>query len=108
MGRDGPANSRRTRAVTLLVAIFLLSASLSALSLVGPVVAVAVSVLLAAALALALRSSAGPDEAGSVWDAIPSWQYAGRHVESGGLTRDEQERALRDVQREAEERDRRP
>ena len=49
----------------------------------------------------------GGDEAdaegdGTVWDAIPSWQYGGLHVESGGTTRDEQERALGDVQRQAE------
>jgi hypothetical protein len=38
----------------------------------------------------------------SVWDAIPEWQYEGRHVESGGLTRNEQEKALREVQDRAE------
>ncbi|SFR33381.1 hypothetical protein [Halogeometricum limi] len=43
----------------------------------------------------------------SVWDAIPRWQYDGRHVESGGLTRSEQEDALADVQRQAEARERR-
>ncbi|NHN58699.1 MULTISPECIES: hypothetical protein [Halorussus] len=43
----------------------------------------------------------GADD-GSVWDAIPSWQYTGLHVESGGFTRDEQERALGDVRRRAE------
>ena len=42
-------------------------------------------------------------ESNSVWDLIPSWQYDGRHVESGGVTRDEQERALRDIQRQAAE-----
>ncbi|APX97829.1 hypothetical protein [Natronorubrum daqingense] len=38
-----------------------------------------------------------------VWNAIPSWQYEGRHVESGGLARGEQERALEDIQRQADE-----
>lgn len=42
-----------------------------------------------------------PPDRGGVWDAIPDWQYAGRHVESGGLARGEQERALRDVQDQA-------
>lgn len=51
------------------------------------------------------RSNAdGNGHAATVWDAIPSWQYEGRHVESGGLTRDEQEQALQDVQDEAEKR----
>lgn len=45
------------------------------------------------------------DERGSVWDAIPRWQYDGLHVESGGLTRSEQEAALADVERQAAERD---
>ncbi len=40
--------------------------------------------------------------AGSVWDVIPSWQYTGRHVESGGLTRDEQEQAIEEVQLNAD------
>ncbi|RQG89137.1 hypothetical protein EA462_12255 [Natrarchaeobius halalkaliphilus] len=39
----------------------------------------------------------------SVWNAIPSWQYEGRHVESGGLARSEQERALEDVRQQAAE-----
>ena len=43
------------------------------------------------------------EEAGSVSDVIPSWQYTGRHVESGGLSRDEQEQAIQDVQQNAEE-----
>lgn len=39
------------------------------------------------------------DEAAShnVWDAIPSWQYDGRHVESGGFTRAEQEEAIEEI-----------
>ncbi|MCU4925405.1 hypothetical protein OB905_05300 [Halobacteria archaeon AArc-dxtr1] len=39
----------------------------------------------------------------SVWDAIPSWQYGGRHVESGGLARGEQEQALEEIQEQAAE-----
>ncbi|PSQ16640.1 hypothetical protein BRD00_10285 [Halobacteriales archaeon QS_8_69_26] len=31
---------------------------------------------------------------GSAWEAIPGWQYGGRFVEAGGLTRSEQEEAL--------------
>ncbi|NGM68616.1 hypothetical protein G6M89_06265 [Natronolimnobius sp. AArcel1] len=39
----------------------------------------------------------------SVWNAIPSWQYGGRHVESGGLARGEQEQALQEIQEQADE-----
>ena len=44
-------------------------------------------------------------DSGSVWDLVPSWQYTGRYAESGGLARDSQERALRGIQAEAEQRD---
>ena len=49
------------------------------------------------------RNTTQSSSDGSVWDAIPDWQYDGRHVESGGLTRVEQERALRDIERRAEQ-----
>lgn len=38
----------------------------------------------------------------AVWNAIPAWQYDGRHVESGGTTREEQERAVETIKREAD------
>ena len=38
---------------------------------------------------------------GTVWEAIPSWQYGGQHVESGGLAREEQETALAEIEEEA-------
>jgi hypothetical protein len=41
----------------------------------------------------------------SVWEFIPSWQYTGRHVESGGLARGEQEAALADVDEQATQRE---
>jgi hypothetical protein len=51
----------------------------------------------------------GPDDAGSgdgdtdsIWDFIPGRQYGGRHAESGGIARGEQERALQDIERKAE------
>ncbi|MBZ6495327.1 hypothetical protein [Natrinema longum] len=43
------------------------------------------------------------DEPSTVWNAIPSWQYEGRHVEAGGIARGEQERALQDIQQQAQE-----
>lgn len=44
------------------------------------------------------RSKRKIAEAQNVWDLIPSWQYTGLHIASGGLTRDEQERAIQEVQ----------
>ncbi|WP_436910503.1 hypothetical protein [Halosimplex marinum] len=41
-------------------------------------------------------------EGDSVWSAIPESQYAGRHAESGGIARKEQEDAIRDL-RDGEE-----
>ena len=35
-----------------------------------------------------------PENAGSVWDAIPNRQYNGRYAEAGGLARDSWEKAL--------------
>ncbi|MFW6321964.1 MAG: hypothetical protein ACOC0Z_08935 [Halohasta sp.] len=43
-------------------------------------------------------------ESESIWNAIPSWQYDGRHVESGGLTRGEQEQALQEISEDAAQR----
>ncbi|WP_436932071.1 hypothetical protein [Halosimplex halobium] len=34
----------------------------------------------------------------SVWSAIPDSQYTGRHAESGGIARKEQEDAIRELQ----------
>jgi hypothetical protein len=39
---------------------------------------------------------------GSLWDLIHPWQYRGQYVQSGGDVRDEQERAIQDIQRQAE------
>jgi hypothetical protein len=46
-------------------------------------------------------------EGGSVLDIASSGERAGRYAESGGLARDEQDRALREIQEQAEERDER-
>jgi hypothetical protein len=55
---------------------------------------------LGAALLFGLASRESDDD--SVWNAIPSRQYEGRHAESGGIARGEQERALEDVQEREE------
>ena len=44
------------------------------------------------------------DSSSSVWNAIPGSQYYGRHAESGGLARGEQEQALEEIQDDAEKR----
>ncbi|WP_142860398.1 hypothetical protein [Salinigranum halophilum] len=71
------------------------------------VVALGVTILM---LGLVVRRDArrDDDQSASVWSLIPSWQYEGRHVESGGLTRNEQEEALADVEEQAEARERGP
>ena len=109
------------------VLVVLLGSSLLFLvaSLVGSTVAVGGAVLLSLIAAVALwrraaNPTAGTEETGSngnagddrgegdgaesnVWNTIPPWQYDGRHAESGGLTRGEQERALREIQQRADE-----
>lgn len=112
--------SSRARRVALAGAIVLLGSSvfLRSSSIGLDVFGLAGSALLAGAglVLLALLWSSGDavdadrsarDEAddgdSSVWNAIPPWQYEGRHAESGGLARGEQERALQEIQREAEE-----
>lgn len=52
------------------------------------------------------RASDANSEGGSVWEAIPSWQYDGRHAESGGLARGDQEAALAEVEEQASKRER--
>ncbi|QLG26022.1 hypothetical protein HUG10_18290 [Halorarum halophilum] len=101
MGRERLPGTAWTRAFVVLALFLLLGSSAIALFYWRPLLAAVIVVVVAAVLSK-LRSSRGSDGTRSVWNAIPSWQYSGRHVESGGLTRDEQERALQDVQREAD------
>jgi hypothetical protein len=68
--------------------------------------AAAVAVVVGLLAAIVARRRAG-EGSGTVWDAIPSRQYAGRHAESGGLARAEQERALERTREAAEEMERR-
>ena len=91
---------------------------LAALLLLAPVIAAPASLLppLAAGLVvvglsvlLYIRVAGSDDErSGSVWNAIPRRQYDGRHVESGGLARGEQEAAIEEIQQDAADRDREP
>ncbi|WP_440772206.1 hypothetical protein [Natronorubrum sp. DTA28] len=111
-------SGRRLRRLAAVAVFVLLGTSLlvRTTSVVDPVLAGgALAVLAVLGVVLLLSSSGstsetgGDDEGGTtdgesdVWDAIPSWQYEGRHVESGGLARGEQEQALQDIQRQADE-----
>jgi len=58
--------------------------------------ALPVAVVLWATLTAAWVHFLGGDGEGTVWNAVPGWQYGGRLVDAGGLTRGEQEKALGD------------
>lgn len=66
-----------------------------------------VAVVLAVILYWQLTGDSDSDK-GSIWNAIPRRQYNGRHAESGGLARDEQEAAIEEIQEQAAEREREP
>ena len=102
MSRRGPLRLAALAVVVALFAVMFLGSPL----LWAGVPPVAVGLLVVGVFLAALWYGFRRRSDGTVWDAIPSWQYTGRHVESGGLTRDEQERALRDVREQAEQRDR--
>lgn len=62
------------------------------------------AIVVGTVIALSARSVDESDESdGSIWELIPDRQYGGRHVESGGLTREEQERSIEEVEQQAEE-----
>lgn len=63
-------------------------------------VAVVVAVVVAVTAGLKLAEDA-PEQEGGVWEHIPSRQYDGRHVESGGLSRGEQEEAIDEIEEQA-------
>jgi len=68
------------------------------------IVAIGVVAVVVFAMVVKAVHSTG-DGSGSSWDLIPRWQYEGRHVEMGGATRTEQERAIEEIQEEAVDRD---
>ncbi|WP_436346456.1 hypothetical protein [Natronorubrum sp. FCH18a] len=111
------SNGRRWRLAAVAVFGLLGSSVLvRTTAVVDPLLAGGALAILAVLGVVLLLSSSGStsgtngDDEGSdadgesdVWDAIPSWQYEGRHVESGGLARGEQEQALQDIQQRADE-----
>ena len=87
--------------VLLAVSIALLAGgALDAIGTTTPLLVVGVFGLIAGVLGL---TSGHADDADDVWDAIPKWQYDGRHVESGGFTRAEQEEAIEEIDERASE-----
>ncbi|WP_226482060.1 hypothetical protein [Natrinema amylolyticum] len=120
MERSHDTSTRRYRSrlgrVATIVTVVLLGSSLfvRSTSIVDPVTVIGGLIVFSAlAIGLEWRRAATDDpssadesddeDRSNVWDAIPPWQYGGRHVESGGIARGEQERALRDIQRRADE-----
>jgi len=92
--------------LTVLAVVLLLAPVIAApASLLPPLVAVLAVVGLLILLYVRLLNS-DDEGGGSVWNAIPSRQYDGRHAESGGLARGEQEQALEEIQQDAADRDR--
>jgi len=106
MVSDRGLSKLSTGVLTVLAVLLLLAPVIAApASLVPPLVAVLAVVGLS--ILLYSRVAGSDDErGGSVWNAIPRRQYDGRHVESGGLARGEQEQALEEIQQDAAERDR--
>ncbi|MFC7141741.1 hypothetical protein ACFQMA_18130 [Halosimplex aquaticum] len=68
----------------------------------GYLPSLAVAALLYLAICAVWFARTRGDGNGSVWSAIPDTQYTGRHAESGGIARKEQEDALRELQDERE------
>lgn len=62
-------------------------------------IAVVPFVVLAVVLAVVYSNE---DDEGSTWGSIPSWQYDGVYVHNGGLTREEQEESIREIQEKAD------
>ncbi|MFB9824323.1 hypothetical protein [Halobaculum roseum] len=47
------------------------------------------------------RGGSGDDGEGDGWSLVPDWQYEGRFAEAGGITRSEQEQAIREIDEQA-------
>ena len=95
--------------LTVLVAVLLLAPVIAPMIGVAWAFPLLSGILLGVGLAaIVYRRLTGTDSGGggSVWNAIPSRQYDGRHAESGGLARGEQEAAIEEIQEQAAERER--
>ncbi|WP_254864416.1 hypothetical protein [Halovivax gelatinilyticus] len=108
-GDDSGRSVRRVGPILLSATLILTPTALQVAGLLDQT-----ATLLATVAILAIASGIGltrrdrhpsDDESeneGTVWDAIASWQYDGRHVESGGLTRGEQEKAVSEIHAQAD------
>ncbi len=113
MDNSGSTTQSRSRLRGLVVAVAVLLGSslfVRSTSVIDPAAAGVVVVLAGVIAGLvwsrsrtATADDEHEDDDSDVWNAIPSWQYGGRHVESGGLARGEQERALQEIQEQADE-----
>ncbi|WP_255148922.1 hypothetical protein [Halorarius halobius] len=94
----------RRGAVAVLVALSL-GAGAGLVQVLGPApgAAVAVLVLVAAGLLVQWRGSSGE---GDVWGFTSSGERTGRYAESGGIAREEQAKAVEEIQEQAERTDR--
>lgn len=90
----------------LLAAVLLVGPVVTALGPTNPSTPLLLGLVLAALVVVLLyrRRGARDDGDASSWESIPRWQYDGRFAEAGGLTRDEQERAIERVQEDASRR----
>jgi hypothetical protein len=86
----------------VLVALFLL-APVYALSDAGEAALLTAGAVVAFLLGVYIGGSDDDGDDTDSWNPIPSRQYGGRYAELGGLTRDEQEKAMREVQEKADD-----
>jgi len=106
MGLDSVLRSTWTYGMVLLVLYLLVGGSLVWLTAIsyGSLLFVLVAVLIGGLIVSKLRGAGSNNESDSVWNAIPNRQYSGRHAESGGLSRSEQEQAIQEIHDEAAQR----
>jgi len=105
MATDRGLSSLSTAVVTVLAVLLLLAPVIAAPASLLPPVAALLAVVGFSVLLYVRVSSSDDEDGGSVWNAIPRRQYDGRHAESGGLARGEQEAAIEEIQQDAAERD---
>lgn len=106
MGLDSVLRSTWKSTMVLLVLFLLGGESLAAITTLsyGTILFVFVGILVGGLVVYKVYSTADDDGPDSVWNAIPDWQYDGRHAESGGLSRGEQEQAIQEITEEAAKR----
>lgn len=103
MAADGPGPARVAAVAFVLTGVLIgVGAAVAAVTGVSATAAISGVAIAAVVLVLLLRFLAGGDGA-DAWEPIPAEQYTGRVVQSGGLSRAEQEEAVDEVAETAEE-----